>query len=79
MQAYVLVETATGRATQEANVLVYDPARHPDPEIAVGPSAEVAGAMEIRIDGALIAHVMGYPQLTPADIMLKAQGAPRAA
>ncbi|MGB3315448.1 MAG: calcium-binding protein, partial [Albidovulum sp.] len=56
-------------------VLLYDPVAHPDPEVTVEPDPALADAMQILIDGKVVAHVLGTSGLTPGDVELMAEQA----
>jgi Ca2+-binding RTX toxin-like protein len=56
-------------------VMLYDPATHPDPEVTVEPDPVLADAMHILIGGTVVAHVLGAPGLTAADVELMAEQA----
>jgi Ca2+-binding RTX toxin-like protein len=54
----------------DAICVVYDPAAHPDPDLAFVPADEGDDAVDILLDGALIGRVLGVPDLSASDIEL---------
>lgn len=59
-------------AGEDSLVVLYDPAAHPDPQVAVA-EGMVPGDAVILLDGRLLATVSGGAGLTAADIMLVPQ------
>lgn len=56
--------------TQDQIALVYDPAMHPSPQVAISPSDAAPDAVWISLDGVALVHVLNGAGLSAADIAL---------